>query len=325
MSQKNYIYELEKFLKEYGHNEELSILTACQKASMHNAMIKSADQIDWESLDSDNDYDEEEDDYDFQDSDYDGKKVDIPSGFCDSWAYTGSSIALTLIGLFPGVGIPFDIGNGLLNIYCGDYVYALLSFISAIPAVGYVGNALKAVFAGLKGTVKGGPALVKIMSGVFKGTKAGKQLAFSSKRGAALLDEMTEITKALRGTSDDMAKLVPENLRDLGSAEEVLKALHSVKDSRRIKEVAAFEKKVSELRKIEDSISASKQIIKNDWDDFTKSFFEVFNGSGQFSKMLGIPNKKIRSFMRWTKDIFYLVEEQIIGIDDAVRQVRVAD
>ena len=111
MSQKNYIYELEKFLKEYGHNEELSILTACQKASMHNAMIKSADQIDWESLDSDNDYDEEEDDYDFQDSDYDGKKVDIPSGFCDSWAYTGSSIALTLIGLFPGVGIPFDIGN----------------------------------------------------------------------------------------------------------------------------------------------------------------------------------------------------------------------
>ena len=42
MSQRNYLYELEKFLKEYGHNEELSILTACQKASMNDEIFKSA-------------------------------------------------------------------------------------------------------------------------------------------------------------------------------------------------------------------------------------------------------------------------------------------
>ena len=79
------------------------------------------------------------------------------------------------------------------------------------------------------------------------------------------------------------------------------------------------------LRKTGKAFTKAKDTIKTDWSNFTKAFSGLLKDSGQYSKMLGIPNVKVRSFMRWTKDILYQVEERVIGFDDNVREYRIGD
>lgn len=45
-------------------------------------------------------------------------------------------VALDLVGLIPGVGEPADFLNGLTYLKEGNYLFAVLSFISMVPAIG---------------------------------------------------------------------------------------------------------------------------------------------------------------------------------------------
>ena len=308
MSQRNYLYELEKFLKEYGHNEELSILTACQKASMNDEIFKSAGEIgDFDSKpdspDSD-DYDGSSSGWGNKNTGISEKKIDIPEGFCDSWAYTGSSLLLTGIGLAPGIGIFSDLSNAVLNMYCGDYIYAFLSLVSAIPLVGYIGNALKAVFAGLKGTIKGGPALVKIIVNWWKNSKKGRELKKAKDKLKKAQDELDDYMRNASAVDQNTTRGLYQNTDLARVTKEGLEA---------------------EVTALAQATDRAKDIMRSDWSDFTKAFFEIRSEAGQFSKIFGISNQTVRSFTKWSKDILYQIEEQVIGFDDNVREYRIGD
>ena len=209
--------------------------------------------------------------------------------FCDSLSYTVGSTVLTFVGLIPAIGVPVDVANGLLNLYCGDYLYALLSFISAIPLYGYIGNALKVIFAGAKG-LRSIPKIATIIANWWKGTKSAQKM-----------------TKA----GDDVA-----------SAQRALDALgafsHTVPPAQMAKAQKKLEKAQKYQRSLQDAqlkYTNAKRAVREDYTAFTTSTTQLITDSGKYSKFFGVNNASIRNFLKWKKDIFYVIEEQLFGLD----------
>lgn len=214
--------------------------------------------------------------------------------FCDSWLYSGSSLGLSIMGLLPIIGVPIDVANGLLNLRCGDYLFAALSFISAIPAVGYIGNALKVVFSGVKG-LRSVPKIAKMMANWWKGTASVKTMN-KMKKGIETLEGSILATKNSIKTLDDAASAA----YGLGRSESQLAKLKKQQES--------YVKAKKVYNKSKKNVSEEIKKLKDDVVGFVTN-------TGKYSKIFGISNSALRGFLKWWGKLIYAIEESIFGVD----------
>lgn len=126
------------------------------------------------------------------------KRLVIKEGVID-WVHGG----LDILGLIPGIGEAFDLGNAILYAKEGDWLNASLSLVSMIPEIGDAFG-------------KGGKIAIYLEKMITKGGKAGKLAEKIMLNAPKVMEFVTKATNLYKRNRTLIRKFLSE-LKDVGN------------------------------------------------------------------------------------------------------------